>query len=61
MEDQGIPAKYLELDCNHEFGCVLSGVKDDLIDFISKNSNDSHSNFFGTPQIILKGLSPLFR
>lgn len=36
LQDQGIPFKYKELDCNHEFGCVFSEISSDLISYLSK-------------------------
>lgn len=36
LKDQGIPFKYMELDCNHEFSCVFSETSNNLISFLSK-------------------------
>lgn len=36
LKNQGIPFKYKELDCNHEFGCVFSQTSNDLLFFLSK-------------------------
>ena len=36
LKDQGIPFKYKELDCNHEFSCVFSKIRNDLLTFLSR-------------------------
>ena len=35
LHDQGIPFIYKELECNHEFGCVFSEIRNDLLSFLS--------------------------
>lgn len=36
LENQGIPFKYKELNCDHEFNCVFTAIKDDLLLFLLK-------------------------
>ena len=36
LENQNVAVNYIELDCNHDFSCVMSGVSQELIDFISQ-------------------------
>jgi pimeloyl-ACP methyl ester carboxylesterase len=36
LKNHGIPYKYKELKCRHEFGCVFSESSDDLLFFLSK-------------------------
>lgn len=35
LSDQGIPFKYKELSCNHDFSCVFSEISDELLSFLS--------------------------
>jgi len=35
LKEQGIPFKYKELNCNHEFGCVFSQTSNDILYFLS--------------------------
>ena len=39
LEEEGIPAKYVEFGYDHEFGFVFSESQDELIHFISKRLN----------------------
>ena len=34
LKEQQIPFIYKELDCNHDFACVFSGISDDLSSFL---------------------------
>lgn len=36
LEAEGIPAKYIEVNCTHEFGCVFAESQDELIAFLRK-------------------------
>lgn len=36
IEDHGIHVNYMELNCDHDFCCIFSGVSDKLNDFISR-------------------------
>jgi hypothetical protein len=35
LEEQGIPAKYIEVNCTHEFGCVFSKSQEELLRFMA--------------------------
>ena len=39
LEAEGIPAKYMEVNCDHEFGCVFSESQKELLLFIAKSLN----------------------
>jgi enterochelin esterase-like enzyme len=36
LQEQGIPAKYIEVDCAHEFECVFSESQEELLRFKAK-------------------------
>lgn len=40
LKNQGIPFKYQELNCSHEFGCVFSEASNELLFFLSKTLNE---------------------
>jgi enterochelin esterase-like enzyme len=35
LEEQGIPARYVEVDCGHEFGCIFSKSQQELMRFLT--------------------------
>ena len=41
LDEQGIPARYIEVDCDHEFGCVFSKSQKELLLFIAKKLNQA--------------------
>jgi len=34
---QNIPARYIELDCEHQFDCIMPQIKSEVLEFVSSN------------------------